>query len=239
MKDSKRGEWTWPHIALVAAALIGIGAALWFWHDNLWSIIEDQQRLRAWVDRLGPWGPAATIGLNVLQVILAPIPGQFVGVINGYLYGVAAGSLYSIIGLVIGTAAAMGLARRFGRPIVEWLLPKPRLTRWDNLTAHKGSWFFFLVFLFPFLPDDITSFLIGLSPLSIPRMLVLTTLGRMPGVFVSCWVGARASDLPWWAWIPLAGGATALAWLFWRYQERLENLMVQLIQWLTKRQRAP
>jgi uncharacterized membrane protein YdjX (TVP38/TMEM64 family) len=133
----------------------------------------------------------------------------------------------------------MALARRFGRPLVERLIPERQMTRWDDLTAHQGPWFFFLVFLFPFLPDDLTSFLIGLSPLSIPRMLVLTTLGRLPGVFVSCWVGARATELPMWAWVPLGGGAIALAWLFWRYQTNLENLMVQLVSHLTGQRRAP
>ena len=67
-----------------------------------------------------------------------------------------------------------------------------------------------------------------------PRMLVLTTLGRLPGVFVSCWLGARASTLPWWAWIPLTSGAAGLAWLFWRYQTELEDLIVRLIQRLTQ-----
>jgi uncharacterized membrane protein YdjX (TVP38/TMEM64 family) len=220
-------------IALGAAVVIVIAAALWTWRAPIWALLGDQERLRAWVARLGPWGPMATIGLNIAQVILAPIPGQFVGVMNGYLYGIAAGTLYSMIGLVIGTAVAMVLGRRFGRPLVERLVTQDQLMRWDKITAHQGPWFFFLVFLFPFVPDDVTSFLIGLSPLSIPRMLILTALGRLPGVFVSCWVGARAAALPWWAWIPLGGGAAALARLFWRYQTDLEELVVRLIRRLS------
>lgn len=59
-------------------------------------------------------------------------------------------------------------------------------------------------------------------------MVVLAMIGRLPGVFISCWVGAYAGELPWWAWIPLGGGAGALAWAFWRYQTRLEAGLVYL-----------
>ena len=231
-KRERRGS-NWLPI-LPIALLLALGAALWMWREPIRTLFINRERIQAWVARLGPWGPLATIGLNAAQVIVAPIPGQFIGVTNGYLYGVAAGTLYSMVGLVMGTATVMILARRFGRPFVEGLVNEEQLTRWDEITARQGPWFFFLIFLFPFLPDDLTGFLIGLSPLSIPRMLVLTTLGRLPGVLVSSWVGARAHALPWWAWIPLAGGTAGLAWLFWRYQEEMEALMVRLIRRLTQ-----
>jgi len=231
-RDSERPR-RWIAGAAVIGALFAAGIVLWLSWEGVFDLLGNREGLQGWVEGLGPWGPVATIALNVIQVVAAPIPGQFVGVINGYLYGVVAGTLYSMIGLVIGTSIAMVLARRCGRPLVETLVPQDEMARWDGITADQGPWFFFLVFLFPFVPDDVTAFLIGLSPLSIPRMLVLVTMGRLPGVFVSCWVGARADDLPLWAWIPLVGGAAGLAWLFWRYQEALEALMVRLIQRLS------
>lgn len=218
---------------LLTIILVALGAVLWRWREPLRSL-TDQEAVQTWVTRLGPWGPLATISLNAIQVILAPIPGQFIGVINGYLYGIALGTLYSIVGLVIGTATAMVLARRFGRPLVERLVREDQLARWDRVTSGQGPLFFFLIYLFPFLPDDVISFVVGLSPLSIARMVVLATLGRLPGVFVSSWVGAQGYALPWWMWMPLAAGASLLAWLFWRYQKEIEQLILKLLRWLTR-----
>jgi uncharacterized membrane protein YdjX (TVP38/TMEM64 family) len=215
---------------LLAALVIVIVAALWTWREPLWGFFSNRERIQAWVADFGPWGPLASISLNVAQVLLAPVPGQFVGLANGYLYDVWLGTLYSMAGLLIGTTLAMNLGRWFGRPLVERLVDSETLTRWDRLTDRRGPLFFFLVFLFPLLPDDVACFLIGLSSLSIPRMLLLLTPARLPGVFVSCWVGAHATELPWWAWLPLGGGAAALAWLFWRYQSIIEEWMVHFIE---------
>ena len=138
----------WLVIAIATGLMIAIVSVLWTWNGPIRDPLGDQGRLRAWVARLGPLGPLATIGLSVLQVILAPIPGQFVGVMNGYLYGIAAGTLYTMVGLVLGTTAAMALARRYGRPLVERLVPEDQLTRWDGIADRQGPWFFFLIFLF-------------------------------------------------------------------------------------------
>ncbi|MBE9508674.1 MAG: TVP38/TMEM64 family protein [Chloroflexi bacterium] len=233
MSEQRGSRWTWRHTACLVALLAAIGGALYHWREPLWALLRDQERVQQWVAGFGPWAPLVSIALNTAQVLLAPIPGQFVGVMNGYLYGIWLGTLYSMIGLLIGTALATALGRWFGRPLVERLVNPEQLARWDRITHRRGPPFFFLIFLFPSLPDDIVCFLIGLSPLAIPRMLVLAMIGRLPGVFVSCWIGANASELPWWAWIPLGGGAAALAWAFWRYQARLETAMVYLIQKLT------
>jgi uncharacterized membrane protein YdjX (TVP38/TMEM64 family) len=222
-------NWATARTASIVMLVIVAAGTLWYWREPMWAFFSSPERVREWVASFGPWGPLVSIGINAAQVLLAPIPGQFVGLANGYLYGVWPGTLYSCIGLLLGTTLAMVLGRRFGRPLVERLVSPNTLARWDRIADQQGPLFFFLVFLLPLLPDDVACFLIGLSPLSIPRMLLLIMPARLPGVFVSCWLGAYATGLPWWAWIPLGGGATGLAWAFWHFQTQLENLMVRLI----------
>lgn len=235
MTGQRDGRRRWGPVVVLAALVGVIGAVLWIWREPLWEFFGDQERVRAWVQGFGPWGPLASIALNVAQVLLAPLPGQLIGMVNGYLYGLWLGTLYSMLGLLLGRALAMALGRWCGRRLVERLADAEQLARWDERIARRGPLFLFLVFLFPFLPDDLVCFLIGLSPLSIPRMLVLAGLGGLPGVFVSCWVGAHAAELPWWAWIPLGIGAAALAWAFWRFQARLEAGMLRVVQRLADR----
>lgn len=191
--------------------------------------LTDRDAIQSWVLALGPWGPLGSILLNAAQVLLAPVPGQIFSLVNGYLYGVARGTLYSWLGVQLGSALAMGLGRWPGRPLVARLVGPARLERWDRLARRQGPISFLLVFLLPLLPDDLACFVIGLSPLSIPYMLLLAGVGRLPGLIVASWAGANATRPPAEVWAVLVGGGLALAYLFGRYREQIEERIVQVI----------
>jgi uncharacterized membrane protein YdjX (TVP38/TMEM64 family) len=224
-KFSRRLVW----LALLGLLLLGLaGVALWRWGAQVGAFFQNQEQVREWLAQFGALGPFISILLNAAQVLLAPIPGQVVGLANGYLYGVLWGTTYSLIGVMLGTAIAMVLGRVLGRPIVERFVSPEHLDRWDDLTTKRGPIFVFLVFLLPLLPDDIVAFAVGLSPLSIPYMLVLTAIGRLPGLIVSSWVGANATSLSPVGWVIVGIGALALAVLVLRYRNPLETKMLGL-----------
>lgn len=136
---------------------------------------------------------------------------------NGYLFGVWLGTVYSWIGVMLGTLIVLVLTRRFGRPFVARLAQAEQLEKLDRLVARRGALFFFLIFLLPFLPKDLICFAIGLTDLRLGQMIVLIGIGRLPGLIVSSWVGANAANLSLVEWIVLSVGACALAltYLWW------------------------
>ncbi len=202
---------------ILVAGLIGLGGVVWRWGGRWLAFFHEQERIQAWVASWGAWGPLMSIALNVAQVVAAPVPGQALNLANGYLFGVGAGTLYSMVGVLLGSLLAMNLARRWGRPaVVKWVAPR-QLSRLDDWAERRGALFFFIVFLLPFVPDDLACFAIGLSRLSIPKMMVLATLARLPGVLSSVWLGAYATRLSWKEWLVLSVLVALAGGLAWRW----------------------
>lgn len=216
--------------ALVAAALIAaLIAPLILWRPQIAALFVERQRVIAAVRGAGAWGPALLIGLYVAQTIVAPIPGQMVNFVAGYLYGFWPGLFYSWAGAVLGSALAMGLARLAGRPLVVRLIGPDLMARLDRLAAGRGLGFFFLVFLIPGLPDDAACLLAGLTRLPIALLLVTAAVGRVPGMVFAVWAGVTATRLPWQGWLGLAGLSLAATWLAWRYGVRIQTWLLTTV----------
>jgi uncharacterized membrane protein YdjX (TVP38/TMEM64 family) len=163
------------------------------------------------------------ITLQVVQVLLGPVPGQVLGLVSGYLFGVVWGTFYSVVGNALGTLIAVTLARAYGRPLVERLVSVSTLARVDAGTKRRGLLFFFLVFLLPFVPDDLICLAAGLTRIPIPALILATLAGRSPGIWVSCWLGANAGALTStdWAFIVLASALMAV--ILFRYGPQLQD----------------
>lgn len=204
----------WIGLTLVILVLAG-AAFLIPWQ----SFLGNPDTLVSWMQNWGRWAPLVTIGLHILQVITAPIPGTALDAVNGLLFGPWAGTLYSMIGLISGSWLAMLLARRYGRPLVERYVEASLIARLDGLVEKYGSAFIFLIFLIPFLPDDAVCFLAGLTPIPILELVVLAILGRLPGVFVANLLGSQVTRLAAWQWAVMIGVFVIILIIFWKKRQ--------------------
>jgi uncharacterized membrane protein YdjX (TVP38/TMEM64 family) len=132
--------------------------------------------------RLGIWGPFILIFLQILQVLLAPVPGHFLGFISGIVYGPIFGTLYSMVGLTLGAYLAFRLSRYFGRPFVEKHVRGKTLEKYDSLLDKRGASILFLFFLLPGFPDDALAYLAGLSRIDGYSFIAAVFFGRLPGI---------------------------------------------------------
>jgi uncharacterized membrane protein YdjX (TVP38/TMEM64 family) len=227
-----RSRWAWlAGILLLIAAAI----ALVIWWQPIDVLLSSQDEVRAWVEGLGAWGPAAIFLLELAQSLMAPIPSPGIEAVAGYLYGFGWGLLYCTAGIYLGSLITFFLARRFGRPLAMRLLGSRSMDKVDDLVRRGGSPFFFLIWLVPFAPDDLACVAAGLTCMPPRRFLLLMVVGRFPGIAAAVAAGAYAIQLDpiWWAAAIVAIAAAAIV-VWWR-GAALQAALLSLIESLNRR----
>jgi uncharacterized membrane protein YdjX (TVP38/TMEM64 family) len=208
--------------SVVAVAGFIVGGA------PLMSFLADQERVRVWIESFGVWGPLVLIGMIVVQTVLSISPISLLAIVGAYVFGFWQGVWYAFIGLAIGSALCMILGRRFGRPLVDRLIDPKSMATFDRFTEKRGPIFFFIIFVMPWVPDDLACYAIGLSHLSLKLMIPLAAIGRMPSVIVQCWLVAYATVLPPALIVGVIAGGVLLALVFYRYHRQLERVVINL-----------
>ncbi|MFC6874594.1 TVP38/TMEM64 family protein [Halobellus marinus] len=170
------------------AVTVGFVAVILLLRSHL-SFLTDTAALRTFIRSFGIWAPIALIVLQALQVVVAPVPGQILAVVAGYLFGPWWGTLYNMIGITLGSAAAFWLSRLFGRAYVEGIVDSDALSTFDSISDRYVRVTLFLFFLIPGLPDDVICFAGGLTKLPLWQLILLAVVGRAPAFFLANVVG--------------------------------------------------
>lgn len=174
---------------LVILALIGYLAWDILAKGPLMRLLMNRDELVQIMYRMGPWAPLLYILLQIVQVIVAPIPGQIVGGVGGFLFG-HWGILWTTIGSVIGFWVVFLIARKFGRPLLEKIFKKSLIDKFDFIINAKGApLIIFAIFLLPGFPDDVICYLAGLTRLPMKNLLLLAVLGRFPTIVLTNYIG--------------------------------------------------
>lgn len=181
---SNSGKKNHVWLRLFSLIVILCGLALALYETDLVRVFCSKQRLLCFLDSLGPWGFVGLIFLQVLQVVVAPIPGEITGLLGGFLYGPILGTLISTVGLTIGSYMAFALSRSLGRPFVERFVPEPALKRFDYLLNQKRIFLVFLLFLIPGIPKDYLCYVLGLGQLSPLVFITISSIGRLFGTIL-------------------------------------------------------
>lgn len=218
----------WLRLLVVLIIAAALSAPLVILRAPIARAFTERDHLVAEIRGAGPWGPLVLIGLSVVQTIVAPIPGQAINFVGGYLFGLGPGLLYSWAGLVLGSTLAMVLARYAGRPLAERIVGRTRLAKVDALARGRGLRFFFLFFLIPGLPDDVLCFVAGFTPLPLRVLVLLSATARLPGLLGAVWLGAYAEQMPWPLWLVLGGSSAMALWAIWRYGDRIQDALLKL-----------
>ena len=143
----------------------------------------------------GPLGVLILLGMQLLQIIVAFIPGEVVQIAAGMMYGPLWGSVVILVGCVLSSMVVYELAHKLGAPFVRSMVGEKQLLKFRQFElSGKFGVTVFILFLIPGLPKDVLTYIVPLSDMNLRTFLLLSTIGRTPGVIISTYAAAGLAD---------------------------------------------
>ena len=233
MATSSRTKWKWVFLLFILAGVVFFiifqyNSQLGNQLAKLYHLYQDTHRLKKVIHSFGPYAPLGYILLQITQVVIAPIPGGAIEFLGGYLFGVRAGFVYSMVGLILGSWFAFSLARIFERIAVEKFVSEKTRKKFDYLVEHEGVILSFILFLLPGFPKDALCYILGLTPMHLGIFLIISTIGRIPGTLMAILQGAKAFEHQYYTFGLLLGVSFLVILIFYIYHEEIHNLVKRL-----------
>ena len=189
--------------------------------DRLQSLIADRERITTYINSYGAAAPLVFIGFQILQVIFAPIPGEATGFIGGYIFGLLPGFLYSTIGLTIGSWANLLIGRLLGKRVVRKVISRRRMEKFDRILKRQGVIVFLILFIIPGFPKDYLCLFLGLSNVSLKVLILIASLGRIPGTLLLSIQGAYLFEKNYLLFAITLILCVVIGWVSYRYKDRI------------------
>lgn len=191
---------------VIAAISVIIALALFIWlgfyltHTILFSIdeggglINTAQNFKALIEGYGKWGVIVAFGIQVLQVIVSPIPGEVVEVGLGLCFGWFWGTVICLLGGALAAFIIMLFVKKFGVKAVELFVSTDKINELRFINNEKKlKRTVFLLYLIPGTPKDPLIFFFGLTKISIWDFVWIQTIARIPSVVTSAVAGEQAT----------------------------------------------
>lgn len=201
---------------------------LWVQLVKLYDLFHHRQQLKGFIRSFGVYSPLAYVILQIIQVVIAPIPGGAIEFLGGYLFGAKIGFIYSMVGLTLGSLLAFSLARIFEKIVVEKFVSEETRKKFDYLVEHQGAILSFILFLIPGFPKDALCYILGLTPMHFGIFLIISTIGRIPGTLMACLQGGKAFEHQYKTFLILLGISGLVILVFYIYHEEIHNFLKKL-----------
>ncbi|GAB1454725.1 MAG: TVP38/TMEM64 family protein [Spirochaetia bacterium] len=212
-------------------ALLGtLGILAYIFRADLFGLFRSAESIRAWIAARGSLAPLAFIGLQILQVIVFVIPGEVVQVAGGFAFGLWLGTLWSVLGILAGSLVNFMVGRLLGRPFALAVLGKDKMDKIEAATkGGRVSAGFLLLFTIPGIPKDALTYAAGASSLGFGTFIAVSTLGRLPGIVGSSFMGSAVFDKDYMLVIVILSIALALLFMGLFFRQRLHSLVERIL----------
>lgn len=216
---------------LILIVIVALGI-IWFIRTGLLSLLGDPNALVAYFESLGHYKYIVVFFLQLFGVIFIPATGGVIVVASAMLFGFGPTLLICTVATILGSCVSFALAKYLGRPLLELFLNKHKLDKYVASFEERKNFLLFVMFFFPFFPDDILCYVAGLVNIKWKYFVLAASLGRPWGLVINCLVGISVFSMPTWSYVPAALVVIICMALSWRYGSAMEK---RIIQWVNRK----
>ena len=188
------------------------------------------ERLVEIIRGAGGWSIAVFVLLQILQVVILPLPALVCYIPGVVIFGPLYATLLASLGVIAGSVINYFLGKVFGKKLVCWIAGKETTDKYAAYFGKKGKVIFLLMQILPFFPVDILCMIAGLTAMNFPFFLAVMVIIRPMIIAAYCYLG-NGSVIPFsgWGipvWIAIFTVCIVLALLSLKYQDRVEKWLV-------------
>lgn len=187
------------------------------------------QELESMVEQAGIWAPVVYIAIKALTFTFAPLSAGPIQFASGILFGIIPGTLYSVLGEVIGGSVNVLIARLLGRRIVKRFVGDAAMARIDDFyQRHLDDWKSLLAArLLLFSVYDFISYAVGFGRIRLSVYIAVSVVGGLIPSYIFVAIGSQAAqnqDVLLFFYI----GAAALFVLWLLFRRQINRLLAKL-----------
>ena len=217
-------------IAGIVFAIIALGYLV-LKLTGVLDLFDSAESLKELILSTGIWSRLVFVFVQFLQVTFLPVPAMVTTIAGTLIFGAFETFLLSIVAIMLGRLFAFWLGRKFGMPLVKWMVGQEDATKWSQVLG-RGKYTYFLMLLFPLFPDDILCMIAGITTMSWKFYIVANAIAVVITNFAMCFF-ASGELIPFSGWgIPvwIVLGVLLVVAIFcsFKYQDKIEQVVYRL-----------
>ena len=168
-------------------------------YNDYLKIFSSVNAFKNFILSTGNKGIFVYILIQMLQVVLIPVPATIIALAGALIYGPLLGSIYCSAGVLLGSFTSYFFGKVFGFKLVAWVTGKEKALKYANVINNRGKMFLPIAFLLPMFPDDILCWIAGITTMKFGYYAIVTMITRPIGVISMCYFGG-GYIIPFYGW---------------------------------------
>ena len=171
-------------IAFIFVAIVAIGYIV-LKVTGVLELFDSAESLKELILGTGIWCRIVFMFIQFLQVTFLPIPAMITTIAGTLIFGPWETVFMSIVSIMLGRLFAFWLGRKFGMPVVKWMVGEQDANKWSQVLG-RGKYTYFLMLLFPLFPDDILCMIAGITTMSWKFYIIANAISVVITNFSMC-----------------------------------------------------